>query len=55
MHRAEVARFKYPDHLVFVSELPSTKVGKIDKKALRDDIVRRLALAGQAGQGGLST
>ena len=49
MHSAEVARFKFPDHLVIVSELPSTKVGKIDKKALRDDIARRLATAGQAG------
>jgi 2,3-dihydroxybenzoate-AMP ligase len=43
MQRAEVARFKFPERLVIVGELPSTKVGKIDKKALREDIARRLA------------
>jgi 2,3-dihydroxybenzoate-AMP ligase len=37
-----VARFKLPEHLVLVDELVSTKVGKIDKKALRADIVDRL-------------
>lgn len=31
-----VAAFKHPDRLEAVSELPLTKVGKIDKKALRD-------------------
>ncbi|MEV6873082.1 AMP-binding protein [Amycolatopsis sp. NPDC051128] len=37
-----VARFKLPEHLVLVGELVSTKVGKIDKKALRADIAERL-------------
>jgi salicylate---CoA ligase len=37
-----VARFKLPEHLVLVDELASTKVGKIDKKALRADIACRL-------------
>ncbi len=37
-----VARFKLPEHLVLVDELVSTKVGKIDKKALRADIAGRL-------------
>ncbi|RVX38507.1 2,3-dihydroxybenzoate-AMP ligase [Nonomuraea polychroma] len=32
----EVARYKLPEHLVLVEELPLTKIGKIDKKALRD-------------------
>ncbi|MGP3956753.1 (2,3-dihydroxybenzoyl)adenylate synthase [Nonomuraea sp. 3N208] len=32
----EVARYKLPEHLVLVDELPLTKIGKIDKKALRD-------------------
>jgi len=31
-----VAAFKHPDHLITVEELPLTKVGKIDKKALRE-------------------
>jgi salicylate---CoA ligase len=38
-----VARFKWPERLVLVPELPATKVGKIDKKALRADIAARLA------------
>ena len=38
-----VARFKWPEHLVFVEELATTPVGKIDKKALRADITRRLS------------
>jgi 2,3-dihydroxybenzoate-AMP ligase len=32
----EIARYKLPEHLVLMEELPLTKVGKIDKKALRD-------------------
>jgi salicylate---CoA ligase len=43
MAAAEVARFKWPERLEIVSELPATKVGKIDKKALRTDIAARLA------------
>jgi 2,3-dihydroxybenzoate-AMP ligase len=43
MERAGVARFKLPERLELVDELPTTKVGKIDKKALRADIARRLA------------
>lgn len=42
--RAEgVARFKLPERLVLVDALPSTNIGKIDKKALRADIADRLA------------
>ncbi|RTL67216.1 MAG: 2,3-dihydroxybenzoate-AMP ligase [Pseudonocardiaceae bacterium] len=37
-----VARFKLPEHLVLVDALAATKVGKIDKKALRADIAGRL-------------
>jgi 2,3-dihydroxybenzoate-AMP ligase len=43
MAGAGVARFKLPEHLVVVDELAATKVGKIDKKALRADIAARLA------------
>jgi 2,3-dihydroxybenzoate-AMP ligase len=40
--RAEVAAFKYPDRLEIVDRLPMTKVGKIDKRILREDIAVRL-------------
>jgi 2,3-dihydroxybenzoate-AMP ligase len=43
MDAAGVARFKLPERLVLVDELPTTKVGKIDKKALRADLAVRLA------------
>jgi 2,3-dihydroxybenzoate-AMP ligase len=46
MERAGTAHFKFPDRLVTVPELIATKVGKIDKKALRADIVRRLDAEG---------
>jgi 2,3-dihydroxybenzoate-AMP ligase len=45
-HAQGVARFKLPEHLVVVDELPTTKVGKVDKKALRADIAGRLGTAG---------
>ena len=41
MEDADVAGFKLPEHLVLTAELPATKVGKIDKKALRADIAGR--------------
>lgn len=43
MESIGVARFKLPEHLVLVDDLAATKVGKIDKKALRADIAERLA------------
>jgi len=42
LHAREIAAYKLPERLVLVSELPQTKVGKIDKKALRADIAARL-------------
>jgi len=36
MASAGVARFKWPERLEVVAELPVTKMGKLDKKALRD-------------------
>ena len=45
----EVARYKTPEHLLTVAELPLTKVGKIDKKALRG-----IARDADARIGGLS-
>jgi 2,3-dihydroxybenzoate-AMP ligase len=44
MDAAGVARFKLPEHLELVDELPTTKVGKVDKKALRADVAARRAL-----------
>jgi salicylate---CoA ligase len=35
MAAAGVARFKWPERLEVVAELPVTKMGKLDKKALR--------------------
>lgn len=37
-----VAKFKVPEKLVLVEKIPMTKIGKIDKKALRSDIAVRL-------------
>jgi len=47
----EVAKFKWPEHLEHVVELPRTKVEKVDKKALHADIVAKLAAAGTAVPG----
>ena len=40
-----MARYKLPEYLVLTDSLPATKVGKIDKKALRADIAERLAVS----------
>ncbi|WP_055477158.1 (2,3-dihydroxybenzoyl)adenylate synthase [Gordonia sp. HS-NH1] len=37
-----VAKFKWPERLEHVTELPQTNVGKIDKKRLRADVVAKL-------------
>lgn len=42
MRDAGAARFKYPEYLVIVDSLHTTNIGKIDKKALREDIAERL-------------
>ena len=41
MATARVARFKWPERLEIVAELPVTKMGKLDKKALRDTAEER--------------
>ena len=43
MAAAGVARFKWPERLETVTELPVTKVGKLDKKALRERVKRSTA------------
>jgi non-ribosomal peptide synthetase component E (peptide arylation enzyme) len=37
-----VADYKLPEHLLVVDELPLTKVGKIDKKALHEVVAREV-------------
>ncbi|CAM5222314.1 2,3-dihydroxybenzoate-AMP ligase OS=Castellaniella defragrans OX=75697 GN=HNR28_002102 PE=4 SV=1 [Castellaniella defragrans] len=43
MNEAGVAKYKIPEKLVVLDELPMTKIGKIDKKWLREDVSKRLA------------
>jgi 2,3-dihydroxybenzoate-AMP ligase len=50
MATAGLAAYKWPERLEIVGELRTTKVGKIDKKALREEIAQRLA-AGQHPRG----
>ncbi len=45
LRQTGVAAFKIPERLVVLDELPITKVGKINKKDLRADIIERLAAA----------
>ncbi|GGU47419.1 2,3-dihydroxybenzoate-AMP ligase [Streptomyces albospinus] len=42
-----LAAFKFPERLEVVDALPLTGIGKIDKKALREDIAGRLAAGAQ--------
>lgn len=50
-----VAKFKWPERLEWVEELPQTNVGKIDKKRLRGAIADKVTSeAAQAGQRPLS-
>lgn len=52
MERAGMARFKLPERLVLVDDLPTTAVGKVDKKALRADISQRMASEQAPGRRG---
>ncbi|WP_030166015.1 MULTISPECIES: AMP-binding protein [Actinomycetes] len=52
MNSAGVARFKLPERLEVVDSIPTTKVGKIDKKAIREDISQRLARERGHDEGG---
>jgi salicylate---CoA ligase len=49
MEDAGIAGFQLSERLVLTGELPVTKVGKIDKKALRADIAQRTAAPGDHG------
>jgi 2,3-dihydroxybenzoate-AMP ligase len=49
MEKAGVARYKWPERLEQVEELITTKVGKIDKKALREDITAKTTAERRTG------
>jgi 2,3-dihydroxybenzoate-AMP ligase len=42
LEQKRIARFKLPERLEFIDALPTTAVGKISKKDLREDIKRKL-------------
>ncbi|TWS26052.1 AMP-binding protein [Tsukamurella sputi] len=44
-----VAKFKWPERLVWVPALPQTNVGKVNKKVMRADIVQLLASEAREG------
>jgi non-ribosomal peptide synthetase component E (peptide arylation enzyme) len=50
----DVAKFKWPERVENVAEIPRTLVGKVDKKRLHADIAHRVGaeLGGQAAAGG---
>ncbi|MGH3935746.1 MAG: AMP-binding enzyme, partial [Pseudonocardiaceae bacterium] len=43
-----LAKYKWPERLEYLDALPRTPIGKIFKRALRDDITRRLGGMGQS-------
>lgn len=45
MRERGVAQFKLPDRFEFVTHFPKTGVGKIDKRALREQVAQKLATA----------
>jgi non-ribosomal peptide synthetase component E (peptide arylation enzyme) len=47
LQERRIARFKLPERLEVVPSLPLTKVGKVDKKALRDMIREKLQQEGK--------
>jgi fatty-acyl-CoA synthase len=44
--KGQIAHYKIPRHVVFVSEFPMTVTGKIQKYRLREQVATELALAG---------
>ncbi len=40
--RLGVAKFKWPERLEWLDELPTTLVGKINKKSLRADVAAKI-------------
>jgi 2,3-dihydroxybenzoate-AMP ligase len=44
---AQVAEFKQPERLEFLDELPITKIGKYEKKSLREKVIKMLTEEGK--------
>src|SRR5262249_35129304 len=42
LEKKRIARFKLPERLEVIDALPTTAVGKISKKDLREDVTRKL-------------
>jgi acyl-CoA synthetase len=45
MRAAGIARYKWPERIETIDALPLTKVGKLHKEPLREDIRRKLLAA----------
>jgi non-ribosomal peptide synthetase component E (peptide arylation enzyme) len=43
MQRIGLAKFKWPERIEVIDALPLTRVGKLEKAKLREDIQRRLS------------
>jgi len=48
LNERRIAKFKVPERLEFIDELPLTNVGKFEKKSLRERITRTLEEEGKA-------
>lgn len=48
LHDRRIARFKFPERLEVVERFPLTSVGKVSKKALREEIARKVHAEGAA-------
>lgn len=46
LQKKEIAAFKLPERLEVISEFPLTNIGKISKKDLKEDIIRKLKAEG---------
>jgi 2,3-dihydroxybenzoate-AMP ligase len=51
VHERRIAKFKLPERLEIIEALPLTKVGKVDKNALREIIKEKLVQEGKLEQG----
>jgi non-ribosomal peptide synthetase component E (peptide arylation enzyme) len=46
----QVAKFKWPERIEHLAEIPRTPVGKADKKRLKDEIAAKVAIELATGQ-----